>query len=64
METHTFVAPWGEFISKLEDVEGMFLLPLFTDNDTTCILLSEEEERTLQLLNATLGVSNKLTYTS
>lgn len=41
----------------------MFCLLLFVDHGMTGIILIEEEETTLQLLNAALRVSNKLTYT-
>lgn len=41
----------------------MFLLPLFT-NHGAGIVLTKEEEKTVQLLNAALRVSNKSTYIS
>lgn len=37
----------------------MFRLPLFTDHSATGIVLTEEEEMTLQLMNAALRVSSK-----
>lgn len=42
----------------------MFCLPLFADHGATGIALFEEEDRMLQLLNATHRVSNKSTYTT
>lgn len=45
-------------------VAVMFRLPLFVDHGASGIVLSEEEERTLQLLNVALRESNKSTYTS
>lgn len=42
-------------------VEVMFCLPLFTDQGATGIVLTEKEQRILQLLNVALRVSNKLT---
>lgn len=48
----------------LKDVAVMFHLPLFADHGARGIILSEDEERILQLLNAALRVSKKSTYTS
>lgn len=42
----------------------IFCLPIFADNGFTGIVLSEEEEVTLQLLTAALRVSNNSPYTS
>lgn len=66
LETHTFILACGVVAAIIEDVdvEVMFCLPLFMDHDAMGILLTEEEERTLQLPNATLRVSNKSTYAS
>lgn len=47
METHTFIAAWGEFILTLEDVAVMLQLSLFVDHGATGIILIKEEERTL-----------------
>lgn len=62
-ETYTFIASWEEFTPMLEDVVVTFRLPLCADNSATGIVFSKEE-RILQLLNATLIVLNKSTYTS
>lgn len=61
---HTFVNSWEEFTATLEDVSMMFLLPIFADEGATGLVLSEEEGRKLQLLNATPRVFNESTYTS
>lgn len=64
METHTFITSHGEFTPTQEDVLVMFCLLLFVDNDATSIVLSKEEDGRLQLLNVTVRISNKSTYTS
>lgn len=61
---HTFVTSLGEFTPTLEDVSMMFRLPIFVDKGATGLVLSEEEERRLQLPIAALGVINKSTCTS
>lgn len=63
LETHTFILACGEeFVATIEDVEVMFRFSLFTDHSAMGIVLTEEEERTLQLPNAALVVANKSMY--
>lgn len=59
----TFIPAWGKFDATLDFVATMFRLPLVKDHGAKSIVLSEEEERALQLLDATLRVSNKSMYT-
>lgn len=59
--THTFISVWGEFTLTLKDVAVLSRLPLFGDHGAMRIVLTEEEERTLQLLNVALRVTSKST---
>lgn len=64
VETHTFIAAWREFAPTVENVVVKFLLLLFRNHGANGIVMSEEEEMTLQLLHATFRVSNKWMYIS
>lgn len=63
METHTFVNSCREFTPTLENVLVMLRLPIIADEGAMDLVLSKEEERKAQLLNAAFRVSNKSIYT-
>lgn len=56
---HTPFCGWEEFTTTPEDMVVMFQLPLVDDHGVTGIVLTEQEERMMQLLNATPRISIK-----
>lgn len=57
IETHTFMAAWGEFALMLEDVAAITRLSLVEDKNAMAIVLEGHDEMTLQLLTSTLSSS-------
>lgn len=68
IETHTFVASWGEFGPTLEDVVALTLLPLFGDAQVAHFKLTDKDSKVrhdalTQFLQKTkYGASKKSTY--
>lgn len=68
METHTFLASWGEFGPSLEDVDMLTSLPLFNGAHATSIILEGEEQKRVDFFTKSFSMSkystNKATYLS
>lgn len=65
MESHKFLATWGEFIPTLEDVASLTMLPLFGEMNAIGIVLKEGDQTKLKHLTiamATLKTSAKAPY--
>ena len=51
VQTHTFIAAWGEFAPTLEDVYVLFKLSEFGKTDITTFMASQEEEDVISELS-------------